>query len=91
MDGTLTTSNKELHSGLARGLGKPISITEIQEAIQSLQSGKLPGLDGYTVELYKTFSTLLSPALQSMYNKAIPDRRRDALSKATITLILKKG
>ncbi|XDV14321.1 hypothetical protein PO909_014592 [Leuciscus waleckii] len=76
----------------ANELGGLITTAEVQEAINSLQSGKSPGQDGFTVEYYKTFSALLAPVLRDMFNAAFRQRRLpDTLSKATISLIPKKG
>ena len=57
-----------LDESLSKGLGEPISLIEIQEAIKTMQNGKSPGPDGYTVEFYKIFSHLICPELQIMYN-----------------------
>ncbi|XDV14300.1 hypothetical protein PO909_002470 [Leuciscus waleckii] len=73
-------------------LGALIATAEVQGAINSLQSGKSPGQDGFTVEYYKTFSASLAPVLKDMYNEAFHQRcLPDTLSKATISLIPKKG
>ncbi|KAK7881221.1 hypothetical protein WMY93_029630 [Mugilogobius chulae] len=45
----------------ARNLGEPISVAEIQTAIKSLNVGKSPGPDGFSVEYYKANSDLLAP------------------------------
>lgn len=50
--------------GSTDDLGRPVSIIEVQEAIHSLQNGKSPGPDGFTIEFYKTFSSVLAPILQ---------------------------
>ena len=34
-------------------------ITEIQEALQTMENGKSPGIDGIPVEFYKEFFNLL--------------------------------
>ena len=36
-----------------------IKITEIQEALQTMENGKSPGIDGIPVEFYKEFFNLL--------------------------------
>lgn len=67
-------------------------MTEVQEAIKSLHSGKSSCPDGFSAEYYKTGSDLLAPVLKDMYNEAFPMKRRlaNTLSEATISLILKK-
>lgn len=65
-------------------------MTEVQEAIKSLNSGKSPGPDGFSAEYYKTNLDLLAPVLKDMYNEAFSNcRLPSTLSEATISLILK--
>lgn len=72
-------------------MGAPITISEVKEAIKSLQSNKSPGPDGYTTEFYKTFSTVLAPMLVRVFNDAhLRGRLPPTLSEASITLLLKK-
>lgn len=49
-------------------LDAPLTVTEIKEAIHSMNSGKSPGPDGYPVEFYKRFSNQLAPLLLEMFN-----------------------
>ena len=44
-------------------MSAPITKIEIENAIQSTQSGKSPGPDGISIEFYKTFCNTLTPAL----------------------------
>ncbi len=82
----------QINAEAARDLGGPITVVEVQDAIKSLQSNKSPGPDGLTTEYYKTFSDILAPVLRDMYNEAfLCGRLPDTLSRATISLILKKG
>ena len=46
-------------------LSEEISQKEMLEALQSMPLGKAPGLDGFPVEFYKTFSDCLIPLLHS--------------------------
>lgn len=76
---------------LVRGLGRPITLVEVQEAIKSLNPGKSPGPDGFSAEYYKANSDLLAPILEGMYNESFRNcQLPKTLSDATITLILKK-
>ena len=81
-----------LSSDFKANLNVPISSEEISFAISALSSGKSPGPDGFPVELYKSFSSLLSPQLLSVlsdsfnYGKLPP-----SFNEASIILLLKKG
>ena len=71
-------------------LEQPLSRSEILKALMSLQSGKAPGLDGFTPESYKKFQHHLMKPLVDMYrystdNKILPPTTQEAL----ITLICK--
>lgn len=80
----------KMDGDLSRELGNPISVREVQEAIMSLQNGKTPGPDGFTVEFFKLFSATIAPALQTMYNESFAEGRLPpTLSEASISLLLK--
>ena len=40
-------------------LTKQIQITEIQQALQTMENGKSPGIDGIPIEFYKEFFDIL--------------------------------
>uniref|UniRef100_A0A8C4SJY7 Reverse transcriptase domain-containing protein n=1 Tax=Erpetoichthys calabaricus TaxID=27687 RepID=A0A8C4SJY7_ERPCA len=68
----------------AEELDKPLTLTELLDAIKSLQSGKSSGPDGYPVEFYKKFSTQLAPLLLVTFTEAkdhqiLPQTFRQAL------------
>lgn len=80
----------KLSEELSRELGNPVSTKEVQEAIMSLQNGKTPGPDGFTVEFFKLFSATIAPALQKMYNESFARGcLPPTLSEASISLLLK--
>ena len=80
----------KLNEDLCRDLGNHISLKEVQEATMSLQSGKTPGPDGFTVEFFKLFSLTIAPVLQSMYNESFADGHLPpTLLEASISLLLK--
>lgn len=81
----------KISNDAAGKLGSPISPQEIQEAIKSMQNGKSPGPDGFTVEFYKAYSNLLTPVLVKMYNDSFQIGKLPAtLYSASISLLLKK-
>lgn len=48
-----------------------ISCEEIKIAIKSLNRNKTPGLDGFPIEFYSSFSDTLTPILETMYRTAL--------------------
>lgn len=73
-------------------LGAPITLSEVQEMIKSLQNSKSPGLDGYTVEFYKAYSTCFAPILVRVFNDAYTKGcLPPTLWEASITLLFLKG
>ena len=73
-------------------LETPLSLSELQKALQTMNSGKSPGLDGLPPEFFTVFWSQLGPLLLNMFLSTI---KKGYLSKnmniAIITLILKKG
>ena len=43
------------------------TINELYDAVMTMKSGTVPGLDGLTIEFYRKFWKLLAPELMSMY------------------------
>lgn len=56
---------------VASSIGAPVTISEVEEAIKSLQSKKSSGPIGYTPEIYKAFSSVLAPYLVKVFNDAV--------------------
>lgn len=72
-------------------LDKPITLDDLKEAVQSMQKGKSPGLDGIPPEFYITFWDQLGPFLLDMIQSSIErgELSRD-VNTALISLLLKK-
>lgn len=73
-------------------LGAPISEAELYAALQSLESGKSPGIDGIPVDFYKVFwneigKDLLLVLMDSLEKGFLPLSCR----RAILTLLPKKG
>ena len=74
---------------VANELGAPITISEVKDAISSLQSNKSP--DGFTTEFHKTYSATLAMILVKVFNDArVEGLLPPTMSEASITLLLKK-
>ena len=68
-----------------------ISDDEATLAIQSIQSCKSPGPDGFPIEFYKDFSSKLSPILSSMYNEILSSQKLpQTVTQVTISVWIKK-
>ncbi|KAJ0062189.1 hypothetical protein NL108_017638 [Boleophthalmus pectinirostris] len=79
----LTEEDKEM-------IDRPLTVTDIIEAIGNLNSGKAPGQDGLPVEFYKVFKNKLAQPLLDMFKESYGiGNLPDSLRLATITLILK--
>ena len=50
---------------------KQIQITEIKEAIQSMENGKSPGIDSIPIEFYKEFIETIKKDLQKIFNEIL--------------------
>lgn len=80
-----------VHPDRVEQLENPITANELSAAISSMQGGKCPGPDGYTVEFYRKFQHKLVAVLLDMFNEAFKSLiLPPTLNQASISLILKK-
>lgn len=49
-------------------LNAPLTIEEIQEAVNSFPNCKAPGEDGLPMEVYKHYAEVLLPRLMKVFN-----------------------
>ncbi len=73
-------------------LERPLSERELYAALQKMESGRAPGIDGLPVEFYKAFWAVVGEDLLAVLNESLAE---DALPlscrRAVITLLPKKG
>ena len=71
-------------------INRPITSAEIETVIKNLPTNKSPGPDGFTGELYQTFTEELTLTFLKLFqNIAEGGKLPNSFSKATITLIPK--
>lgn len=81
----------KLPLAVVRSLDAPITLEELRKAIQSMNKGRSPGLDGLPPEVYISFWPQLGPLLLNMLNCSISRGSFSASSNiAVISLLLKK-
>lgn len=82
----------QLSEGQTNLLESPISISEIDKAISTLQSGKCPPEDGFPVEFFKMIKGKISNLLLSIFNKSFEDTRLpESTYRSNLTFIAKKN
>ncbi|CAM2096254.1 unnamed protein product [Caretta caretta] len=64
----------------------PLTLAEFSEALRRMPTNKSPGMDGLTVEFYRTFWDILGPDLATVWPE-----RRDGLSFALLSLDQEKA
>lgn len=80
--------SKEANAKLCRGL----SLGELYEALNGMESGKAPGIDGLPVDFYKSFWTELGRDLLSVLNESLAEGLLPlSCRRAVLTLLPKKG
>lgn len=80
-----------LEEGSKTFLGRPLSLSELGEAIKSCKKNKTPGGDGLPVELYLALWEVIGHDLLEVYNELLDNGKMPAsLREGVITLIYKK-
>lgn len=82
----------QVSEGANAGLGQVLTLEELQEALQSMDCGKTPGLDGLSVDFYKSFWQEIGADVLAVLRDSL-NRGRLPLScrRAVLTLLPKKG
>ncbi|KAJ3584784.1 hypothetical protein NHX12_015279, partial [Muraenolepis orangiensis] len=70
----------------------PLTIQELQTALQGMQGRRAPGIDGLSVEFYRAYWEILSNYLLDVFNESLASGSMPvSCRRAVITLLPKKG
>ncbi|KAJ3595924.1 hypothetical protein NHX12_002336 [Muraenolepis orangiensis] len=70
----------------------PLTIQELQTALQGMQGRQAPGIDGLSVEFYRAYWDVLSNDLLDVFNESLASGSMPvSCRRAVITLLPKKG
>ncbi len=84
--------NSVIHTDTTKQLDSPLSLGEMRNSINAMQSNKAPGLVWVSMEFLKTSISKLAPLLLSMFNESLErGSLPPTLTQATIALLLKEG
>ncbi|XP_023193817.1 tyrosine-protein kinase SYK isoform X1 [Xiphophorus maculatus] len=76
----------------AKELGEPMTLEEIHAALQSMEGGKAPGIDGLPSEFYRAFWSDLCVDLLEVFEESFAEGfLPQSCRRAVLTLLPKKG
>lgn len=86
--GNLTQVSDEANEKLSKAL----SLDELYKALQDMEAGKAPGIDGLPVDFYKSFWTVLGEDLLMVLSESLAEGRLPlSCRRAVLTLLPKKS
>ncbi|XP_071138839.1 uncharacterized protein [Mytilus edulis] len=89
---TETKVDKTLSHEETQNLEGELTIKECTEAIKSMKLNKSPGIDGISVEFYRTFWTNLKEIVVKVFNTCYQKEEMSTLQKiGVVSLLYKKG
>ena len=89
-DNLLKNVKTKLSKEAKNNLESPFTIEEVFKAIQSLQSGKSPGLDGFPIEFYKKYWHLIHDLFLAYVNEVLQSGISDSRNVSVVKLLYKK-
>lgn len=92
MSSSLYQGLPKLQKKSKEALEKPLCAQELWKALQTMESGKAPGIDGLPIEFYKAFWEVLGEDFLDVLNESIAEGLLPvSCRRAVITLLPKKG
>lgn len=69
MEDYIVSALPQLTPEISGELEAPITLSELQDALNASKLGKAPGPDGFPLQYYKKFIPLLCPHMVELFNK----------------------
>ena len=82
----------KLPEHVAKGMHVELTLAELYEALQGMENGRAPGIDGLPVEFYKAFWTVIGQdVLEVLLGSVKGGELPLSCRRAVLTLLPKKG
>ncbi|KAJ4923532.1 hypothetical protein JOQ06_021598 [Pogonophryne albipinna] len=91
-DDFLELLERQVPGDIVQALELPLTVSELEGALNRMNKGKVPGIDGLPVELYAKFWSILGPVLLEVLTEVLQaGEMSGSLATGVISLLYKKG
>jgi len=91
-DDFLELLDRQVPGDIVQALEVPLTVSELEGALNKMNKGKVPGIDGLPVELYAKFWSILGPVLLEVLTEVLQaGEMSGSLATGVISLLYKKG
>ncbi|KAJ4931274.1 hypothetical protein JOQ06_025571 [Pogonophryne albipinna] len=91
-DDFLELLERQVPGDIVQALELPLTVSELEGALNRMNKGKVPGIDGLPVELYAKFWSILGPVLLEVLTEVLQaGEMSGSFATGVISLLYKKG
>ncbi|XP_033998587.1 uncharacterized protein LOC117492420 [Trematomus bernacchii] len=91
-DDFLELLDRQVPGDIVQALEVPLTVSELEGALNRMNKGKVPGIDGLPVEFYAKFWSILGPVLLEVLTEVLQaGEMSGSLATGVISLLYKKG